>query len=429
MATTKIWAIRNSLSDSVEYVKNPLKCALEYISSEGKTLTRELQTGINCDVDNCLDEMQDVKYQFGKQGGIVAHHAEQSFMPGEITPLKAHEIGVKFAEKMWGDRFQVIICTHTDKEHIHNHFLINSVSYIDGKKYDGCKATYRKIREYSDQLCRDNELSIVTSPKGRGVSIGAIYVEKREKLSNRKLLMSDIDHTISISSSMNEFYGNLEKLGYDIKFGKHIAVRMAGRDRYMRLKSLQNDDYLPDGIRRRIAENYTKKYGVVIMGNYRKVPCKKTGYKMTGYKAIYVKYLFALGKIPQRKKTNPSYYTARQLRKLDQISRQTRLIFFNGIENEDDLEKHIGSLNEKYKSLDILRAEKRKEVRRAMPEDERDKIKKEITEITKEMGITRKDLSTCRNIKSNKKVGQTIRKGDREVKDNEYGSRNRGNDR
>ena len=429
MATTKIWAIRNSLSDSVEYVKNPLKCALEYISSEGKTLTRELQTGINCDVDNCLDEMQDVKYQFGKQGGIVAHHAEQSFMPGEITPLKAHEIGVEFAEKMWGDRFQVIVCTHTDKEHIHNHFLINSVSYIDGKKYDGCKATYRKIREYSDQLCRDNELSIVTSPKGRGVSIGAIYVEKREKLSNRKLLMSDIDHTISISSSMNEFYGNLEKLGYDIKFGKHIAVRMVGRDRYMRLKSLQNDDYLPDGIRRRIAENYTKKYGVVIMGNYRKVPCKKTVYKMTGYKAIYVKYLFALGKIPQRKKTNPSYYTARQLRKLDQISRQTRLIFFNGIENENDLEKHIGSLNEKYKRLDMLRAEKRKEVRRAMPEDERDKIKKEITEITKEMGIIRKDLSTCRNIKSNKKVGQTIRKGDREVKDNEYGSRNRGNDR
>jgi len=429
MATTKIWAIKSSLSDSVDYVKNPLKCAYEYISAESKTLERQLQTGINCDIDNCLAEMQAVKYQFGKQGGILAHHAEQSFMPGEITPLKAHEIGVAFAEKMWGDRFQVIVCTHTDKEHIHNHFLLNSVSYIDGKKYDGCKATYRKIREYSDQLCQDNELSIVTSPKGRGVSIGAIYVEKREKVSNRKLLMADIDHAISISASMNEFYGNLEKLGYEIKFGKHIAVRMQGRDRFMRLKSLQSDDYLPDGIRRRIAENYTKKYGVVIMGNYKKVPCKKAGYKITGYKAIYVKYLFALGKIPQRKKTTPSYYTARQLRKLDQISRQSRLIFLNGIENETDLERHITFLNEKYESLNTLRAEKRREVRRVLPEAEIEKIKQEITEITKEMGITRKDLSTCSNIKTSRKAGETIRKGEREVKDNEYGSRNRGNDR
>ena len=121
MATTKIWAIKSSLSDSVDYVKNPLKCAYEYTSAESKTLERQLQTGINCDIDNCLAEMQAVKYQFGKQGGILAHHAEQSFMPGEITPLKAHEIGLAFAEKMWGDRFQVIVCTHTDKEHIHNH--------------------------------------------------------------------------------------------------------------------------------------------------------------------------------------------------------------------------------------------------------------------------------------------------------------------
>ena len=124
MATTKIWAVKANLQYTLSYASNPDKTEMEkvldYLTGEGKTIKENLCTGINCDIETAYQDMMFVKEQFGKTGGILAHHAEQSFKPGEITPEKAHKIGVKFADEMWGDRFQVIVTTHLDKAHIHN---------------------------------------------------------------------------------------------------------------------------------------------------------------------------------------------------------------------------------------------------------------------------------------------------------------------
>lgn len=328
MATTKIWAIKNSLSDALEYVKNSVKCAFSYVTDEGKEMSRRLQSGINCDIDNALYEMQDVKLQFGKQGGILAHHAEQSFKPGEVTAEIAHEIGVKFAEKMWGERFQVIVCTHTDKAHIHNHFIVNSVSFLDGGKYNGCKAEYRRMQEISDSLCREYALSIVGKPKDKGKKMAEVHIEKSGRSSHRKSLMADIDYAVSRASSMDDFYDIMRSMGYKVKHGKHVAVLMPGAEKYIRLRSLKDEKYMPDGIRRRIAENYSRNFGVIYKGKKQRTRCRHPRQKLSGYKALYVRYLFALGKIPQRKATKPSYHTVRQIRRLDKISRQVRLIFF-----------------------------------------------------------------------------------------------------
>ncbi len=406
MATTKIWAIKNSLADAIDYVKNPVKCAFDYVTADGKEMMRLLQTGINCDTDYALYEMQDVKIQFGKQGGILAHHAEQSFKPGEITAELAHEIGVGFAEKMWGERFQVIVCTHTDKAHIHNHFIINSVSFLGGRKYNGCRAEYHRMRELSDDLCKEYALSIVEKPKGKGKSRAEVHIEKSGRPSHRKSLMSDIDYAVSKASSMDDFYHVLRDMGCKVKFGKHVAVLMPGADKYIRLRSLKDENYLPEGIRRRIAENYSRNFGVIYKGKKMRASCRRPQKKLTGYKALYVRYLFALGKISQKKAAKPSYHTVRQIRRLDQISRQVRLIFANGIENEGDLKRHESTLKERYRDLEQLRAEKRREVRRVLPEAETAKIKGEITEITKELGILRREMATCRGIAQTASVGR-----------------------
>lgn len=115
---------------------------MNYATQDYKTEEQRYVSGVNCIPEIARDKMLLVKRQFGKEGGIVAFHAYQSFAPGEATPEQAHEIGLELARRLWGERFQVIVATHLDKKHIHNHFVLNSVSFVDGKKYNDCKASY-----------------------------------------------------------------------------------------------------------------------------------------------------------------------------------------------------------------------------------------------------------------------------------------------
>lgn len=139
--------------------------------------------GINTVPETAEKSMMAVKQRYGKENGTMAYHVIQSFAPGEVTPETAHEIGIKLAEKMWGDRFEVVVSTHLDHEHIHNHFVFNSVSFVDGKKYnDNIKNLY-KLREVSDELCREYKLSVVLNPKkSRGIPYNEYVNEKNMKL-------------------------------------------------------------------------------------------------------------------------------------------------------------------------------------------------------------------------------------------------------
>lgn len=443
MATTKIWAIKGSLADALSYAKNPdktgaLKAAIDYASSETKTQNTSYVTGVNCSSEDTLFEMQLVKKQYAKEGGIIAHHAVQSFAPGEITPEKAHELGVRFANDMWGDRFQVLVCTHLDKEHIHSHFILNSVSFVDGKKYNGCKKTYRKIREISDELCRQEGLSIVELPLKKGVSRAEYNIEKDGRISYRAQVRMDIDQAISKAISMEGFYGELRNMGYSLKFGKHIAVKMPGKEKYIRLRSLADDMYTPDGIRKRIADNYSDNYGIMKTGKRKVIKCRRPRRKLTGYKALYFKYLFLLGKIPSRRRyTNQPYHISRQVRELNKISRQARLIFINDINDSKDVRSLQKQLSRNLILLEDKREEKRKQYRRVQPEHIRQKTKQDIAELTEKIRKARQDINTCKQIleqagaKSNLEPKKhSISKSKRsEVRGNEHGSRNRGDDR
>ncbi len=177
MAVTKIWTIKDSLQRVLDYAANPDKTeydalaqTLHYAENDAKTKLNEsaqLVTGIHCRVDHAWEDMRAVQERFGKTDGVVALHAYQSFREGEVTPEQCHEIGVALARRVWGKRFQVLVATHMNTDNLHNHFVINSVSYVDGKKYEQRRSQYAEFRAASDKLCREYGLSVVEQPKPR----------------------------------------------------------------------------------------------------------------------------------------------------------------------------------------------------------------------------------------------------------------------
>lgn len=189
MAVTKIWAIKDSLQRVIDYAANPDKTeydalaqTLHYAENDAKTKLNEsaqLVTGIHCRPDHAWEDMRAVQERFGKTDGVVALHAYQSFREGEVTPEQCHEIGVALARKVWGKRFQVLVATHMNTDNLHNHFVINSVSYVDGKKYEQRRSQYAEFRETSDKLCREYGLSVVEQPKAKEP---ARYARMREAI-------------------------------------------------------------------------------------------------------------------------------------------------------------------------------------------------------------------------------------------------------
>lgn len=176
MATTSLLHIEGRLKDLIDYVENPEKTAAKtlelqdlynvfsYVQRPEATQEGEYVTAINCLKETALRQMILTKKHYGKADGYIAWHGYQSFKPEEVTPQLAHEIGVKLAKEMWGDRFEIIVTTHLDKEHLHCHFCFNSVSYRDGGKYNYSKAERKRMMDISDRLCREYGLSVIEKP-------------------------------------------------------------------------------------------------------------------------------------------------------------------------------------------------------------------------------------------------------------------------
>ena len=223
MATTSIWPINGSISHVIQYIGNPdkttqvkfsdldlqsLRDVMDYAIQPTKTEQQRFVSGVNCLPEIARQQMIITKQRFGKLDGRTAYHAYQSFKPGEATAEIAHSIGVEFAEKLWGERFQVVVATHIDKEHIHNHFVINSVSFLDGKKFHSdCKSYFGKMRVLSDELCRQHGMSVIDEPQGnlgRSRSHAEWQAEKDNQPTWRGLIRSDIDALLNTCSTWSQ---------------------------------------------------------------------------------------------------------------------------------------------------------------------------------------------------------------------------------
>lgn len=255
MAVTSIWKIEQKLAkvikyttngrkteiknlDNVEISYNDLHHTMKYIKEDYKTEKQCFVTGINCDKESALEEMIDTKKFFHKEGGILGFHAIQSFAEGEVTPEIAHEIGVKFAKEMWGDRFEVIVSTHLNTKNIHNHIVINSVSFKDGKRYYDNHSNYAIMRHLSDEICKEYGLKVLEEKQTKkNIKYDNFYKQTLYKDSYSKTAKRDIDLAIKQAYSYNDFLYLMKKLDYDVIIrANKISVRKNEYKRNIRIE-------------------------------------------------------------------------------------------------------------------------------------------------------------------------------------------------
>ena len=267
LAITKIWAVKDDLNRVLNYIKNPdkttelgdgLKEVLAYTTQGYKTNEKEYITGINCDPKTSLKQMMNTKLSYNKMDGRLAFHAVQSFKPGEVTPEECHALGVQLAKQMWGNRFEVVVSTHLDKEHLHNHFVINSVSWVDGMKYDNRKNDIDHFRELNDAICNEHGLSIIENPSGKAMNYGEWNAEKKNGIYFRKIIRYDVDTVLSYARTLDQFKEGLEEIGYQVDLsGKHWTLKHPQSKRTFRFYKLTRDNhYDEEHLVERINNNY-----------------------------------------------------------------------------------------------------------------------------------------------------------------------------
>lgn len=413
MATTSLWHINGRLSDLINYVENPdkttvrgdlveLRNVFDYVSDSEKTNSKEYITAINCVKGIALQQMILTKKQFGKTDGYIAWHGYQSFKPGEISMEECHEIGVATARQMWGDRFQIIMTTHVDKDHLHNHFCFNSVSLLDGKKYNYSKKEQKRLRDTSDKICREYGLSIISKPKTK--TPRNIYMdEKSGKPTRYNIYREDITEALENTRNVNSFVRYLRQKGYDVNLsGKHWKIKLPHYKNYTRFSTL-NEAWTPDGLRGLL--QYKGRSNVTttpaspqlyIPDKYRNAwqPRKKT----TGILALYYYYCYQLGVLPKGTKYKPTSPLLREdIRKLDKITDEIRYMAGNNIDTIQDLLVKKEIVNAKLEVLIDERNNLKNKIRRATLA-EKEKLRLAKIELTAKITGFRWDLKMLKSI-------------------------------
>ena len=256
MAVTGLWAVKSRLDHLVNYVSDPLKTVIQYTTDSGKTLDKEYVTCLNCSYVEPKSSMENTKKLFNDESKILAFHGFQSFEEDEVSADLAHQIGIEFAEKMWGKRFEVIVTTHLNTDNIHNHFLLNSTSFVDGKRYCNTYNDIQRMRNISDELCMEHGLSVIEQRKNVSKSRGSYFKTK----TLRDLVKEDIDEALNICFTQTQFLNELELLGYEVEIKeKNISVLHPLAQKPIRLKSL-GSTYTNEKIIERILDTEKGQY-------------------------------------------------------------------------------------------------------------------------------------------------------------------------
>ena len=381
MATTSIWGIKNRLDIVLDYVGNSKKTSYEnddllnvlhYAEDDFKTEDKKLVSGINCDVKTAHKEMTQTKKRFNKLGGVISLHGYQSFNEGEVTPEIAHEIGVKLANEMWGDRFEVIVATHINTKHIHNHIVVNSVSFEDGMKAYNNRAEYSRMRHISDEICKEYGLSVLEEkPCGKyNIDYSKVYESDIVHSNQKTKAKAVIDYAINKAKKYSDFIGILNELGYFVtqRTKDSLSIRdVAHYNRNIRVARALGEDYTIERIKERIyattkeAEidrllKFNKTYYKRI---YTGVPIDRMKLKLSPLYRKYIKYMFAIKQYPRNfyyQEMTPQMYKDRK--DFSELAKQLDYIAKKQIKTFSDVttmyEEYTSKLNAlKMKRLSI----------------------------------------------------------------------------
>lgn len=416
MAVTKIWNIVDNLGKVINYSENGSKTkkkneqnlmqAINYAMNTDKTEEQYFVTGINCEVETAFQEMQDVKRLYDKQGGNVGFHAVQSFKPGEISPELCHEIGVKLANELWGDRFQVVVTTHLNKEHLHNHFVINSVSFKDGYKYYDNHYTYALIRNKSDEICREYNLSVIDEKacKYTKINYAEFYKQYEKHDSLTQKAKKDLDFAISQAFSYSDFFDLMYKLDYDIfeRYGK-ISIRHKNSKRNIRIERRFGEAYTIENIKNRI---YSQEYvRVPFVEEYHKpfkheITLSKRRFKVEGFIALYFHYMYLLNLYPKNSYIRLTPQMRADICKMNMYSEEAKLLAKNKIETSNDLDKYYSEVTEKLNTLKSNRELLWQRRKGKNSVEEKIQICNQISEQTEIINRLRKEVGLLEDIKT-----------------------------
>ncbi len=428
MAVTRIWQVKGRLDIPIDYAMNPektenpvyskreldsLQDVMDYASNPEKTEKRFYVSGINCNPDTAREQFQIVKEQFAKEGGIIAYHGYQSFSEGETDPKTAHRIGVEFAKQVWGDDYQVVVATHLNTKCLHNHFVINSVSFRHGRRCQ--KKQWYELKNVSDMLCEKYGLSVVERPTGKKLPYPLKEAETEGKSSRLVMAREAIDTAISQTTNMHDFDLKLKELGYYCQFNperKYWTVRQKNWKKPIRLARI-GEDYTNEKIMERVSKNPGSVRQIRIQEKqkqrYRyKLPTREQKIrKIKGLKGLYLLYCYKLGYLPKyRMSAKQVHYLYRDdLLKMEQISAEAKLLVRENISTEQELEVYKERVQERLQSrLGERRTLQNLNRRVGAVDSEIEKRKEEIGKINEELKGLRKELRLCRSIESRSKT-------------------------
>lgn len=424
MATTKIWKVQKRLDKGINYATNEEKTknnyseygmdefdsirqVMTYTTNSDKTEKQFYTTGINCEVKDSVKQMQLVKMIYGKENGILAFHAYQSFNEGEVTPEIAHEIGVKLANEMWGDRFQVVVSTHLNTGHLHNHFVINSVSFKDGRKYYSNLTNTALLRKTSDEICEEYGLSVLKEKTCKsGINFENFYKKSMRDSDYYKFAKEDIDYAIKHSYTLKQFQQMLVSMGYNYYYrADKLSVRREPYKRNIRVERAFGEEYSLKNIKRRILENdYIRQekilpYMVVKNRHFTTRSKVRKKYRPKGIVALYYYYRYLL-KLYTKK--NIQYKLTPEMRaevkKMDEYSERIRFLCKYKIETMSDVDNIKEQKQEELQK--ILNIRNRLYYKRQKSDNgiERDRVTKEIIDVTSVLTKVRKEIKLCDEI-------------------------------
>lgn len=229
--------------------------AIPYILNPEKTDEKLLVSSYGCASETAAREFEWTR-KIAEQKGmnpvrIIARHVIQSFEIGEVTPELAHEIGKQFADEILGGKYEYVLTTHIDKDHVHNHLIFNAVDFVDYHAYKSYKRIYYDMREVSDRLCKENGLSVIPPSQNKGMGYKE-YTEAKRGTSWKQKLKQTIDRLVITAKDYDDFLRLMQEAGYEIKTGKYISFRAEGQERFTRSKTI-GENYTEERIKERIA--------------------------------------------------------------------------------------------------------------------------------------------------------------------------------
>ncbi len=403
MAITKYKVIKKNLEAVINYAKNG-----------EKTENGILVTGINCLPDIAYNQMTLTKKCYHKEDRRLGYHIIQSFKENEVSPEQCNKIGVELANELWGDKYQVLVCTHTNKNNIHNHIILNSVSFIDGSKYHNSNVEIALLKRTNDDLCRKYGLSVIETKRAlKEKEIGQSRIANYNRNSGKmNLIKNDIDEAIKNANKYQDFVNELAQKGYYIKKSNNtLSVSTPYFNRNIRLARAFGEDYTLDNIKNRI---YYNNYEYETNNNktykfkmYDGVKINSELLKTSSFYRLYVHYLYVFGELPPKihyEEKTAEYY--KEINKFHKLADELDLISNNNLNTVEDVQYLKMRYLDNIKEIKVEKEKYMKLYNKTNNEEDKIILKVKLDSLTENINNINSKIQTCRRIISKSEKGE-----------------------